>query len=440
VGPGEDRYAAFMRALGRDPAKKETLAFDAGNRRYFENFIKYMHEPLEDAGVDFWWLDYWSDDPKYPGNRLLWLNEYYFKRSERGGRRGQSFSRWGDWGDQRHPMLFSGDAYILWPTLAFEVPFTAGSGNAGAFFWSHDIGGYQGERDGELLARWTQFGAFSAALRLHSMNQPELDKRPWSYPKEIEDSMRGSYRLRARLFPYTYSAAWQAHAQSLPLLRPLYLEYPGQEEAYRNPQEYLYGDSLLVAPIVSKGAGRRKTGRQTVWFPAGEWFDWFTGEGISGPAQRAVEKDLDSFPLYARGGVPLVMQPFTQRMGTEPLKTLVLRAYPGPDGVTGRAALYEDDGLSRDYLTGSRALTNLSYLRQGDRVRIIVEPTAGSYRGQLPERAYSIELPGFAAVRARLDQDPVPVPVEYSEAEKLSRVSLPARDIRQGFTLYVWLP
>jgi alpha-glucosidase (family GH31 glycosyl hydrolase) len=250
--------------------------------------------------------------------------------------------------------------------------------------------------------------------------------------------MRAAFRLRSTLFPYTYSAAWQAHSESLPLLRPLYLEYPAQEEAYRNPQEYLYGGSLLAAPIVSKGAGQRKTGRQTVWFPEGLWFDWFTGERIQGPARRTVKKDLDSFPLYAKGGVPLVMQPFTERMATEPLRTLVLRAYPGPDGVTGRATLYEDDGTSRDYLSGGRALTEVSYLRQGGRVRIKVEPTEGSFKGQLKERGYSIELPGGAASGARLEKDSLPV--EYSQKERLNRVSVPARDIRQGFTLYVWLP
>jgi alpha-glucosidase (family GH31 glycosyl hydrolase) len=447
VQPFEDRYADFMRAMGRDPAKKETLPYDADDRRYLETFMKYMHDPLDDAGVDFWWLDYWSDDPKFPHNRLGWLDEYYFRRSERGGLRGLSFSRWDsgerepakymEWGIHRDPILFSGDSFILWPTLAFEVPFTANSGNVGAFFWSHDIGGYQGERNGELLARWTQFGAFSAVLRLHSEKDPKLDKRPWSYPKEIEDSMRVSFRLRSTLFPYTYSAAWQAHAESLPLLRPLYLEYPEQDDAYRNPQEYLYGDAFLVAPIASPGRGSRMTGSQTVWFPRGDWYDWFTGERIEGPAQRVVEKDIDAFPLYVKGGVPLVMQPFTERMGTEKLKTLVLRVYPGPEGTTGKTALYEDDGISRDYLSGGRALTAISYVKQGDRARITVAPTEGSFKGQLEERGYIIELPGGPAAHAQLDQDSLPV--DYSETERISRISVPARDIRRGFTLDVHL-
>ncbi|HVC09047.1 MAG TPA: TIM-barrel domain-containing protein [Elusimicrobiota bacterium] len=438
VQPFEDRYAAFMRAMGRDPSLKQTLPFDAGSRKYLDNFIKYMHDPLEKEGVDFWWLDYWSGDPRYPLNRLIWLNEYYFRHSERGGLRGQCFARWDNWGDQRHPILFSGDTFILWPTLAFEVPFTADSAGAGAFFWSHDIGGYQGRRNGELLARWTQFGAFSAALRLHSTRDASLDKRPWSYSKAVEDSMRISYRLRSEFFPYTYTAAWEAHDESLPLLRPLYVEYPDKEPAYGNEQEYLYGDSLLVAPIVSPGRGPRKIGRQTVWFPPGDWYDWFTGEHVRGPLRRAVEKDLDSFPLYAKGGVPLTLQPFTERMGSAPLKTLVIRAYPGPEGVTGRAFLYEDDGVSRAYLSGARATTDISYFRKNGRVRLRVYPTKGSFKGQLKRRAYRVELPWrSAASRALLDGKPVKV--EYSAREKMNRVLIPARSIRRGFILEVWL-
>jgi|GEM_PF-5808571 len=303
-------------------------------------------------------------------------------------------------------------------------------------------------KDGRAAARpaghgtdWFLFGYgldFKAGLRALTAVSGSV---PLARKSALDPDIAGArfpYLLRSVLFPYAYSAVWQAYADSLPLLRSLYIEYPEQEESYRHPQEYLYGDSFLVAPIVSKGRGRRKAGRQTVWFPEGDWYDWFTGQHVQGPAQRVVEKDPDAFPLYVKGGVPLVMQPVTERPAAESLKTLVLRAYPGPGGVTGRAALYEDDGASRDYLSGGRALTNVSYLRQGDRVRIKVDPTEGSFKGQLTERAYAIELPGGAALHAVLDGKPTTA--EFSAREKLNRISIPARDIRQGFTLYVWLP
>jgi len=337
-----------------------------------DTLFKFAQEPLEKMGVDLWWTDYWFDGKKLPRGKIpwtselytLWVNEAYFRHSERRGLRGQDFTRWGDWGDHRHPILFSGDTWMLWPTLEFEVPFTANSGNTGAFFWSHDIGGYQGEADGELLARWAQFGAFSAALRVHSKNMsyvslPPIDKRPWIYDKMVEDSMRASYHLRSMLFPYVYSSARQSSEESVPLSRPLYFESPAVEEAYHNPQEYLYGDAFLVAPITKPG-----TGPQKVWFPDGVWYDWFTGERFEGGTQKEFSKGLDSFPLFARGGVPIPMQPYAERMATEPLKTLVVRVYPGEQG---RFDLYEDDGLTQDYLSGHYGLTPLSYRRNGAR-------------------------------------------------------------------------
>ena len=134
-----------------------------------------------------------------------------------------SFSRWGGWGDHRNPIHFSGDAGTRWPMLEFEVPFTTTAGNVGCFFWSHDIGGHTGGRNEESYMRWVQFGATSAALRSHSTRKPDMDRRPWTYSRQAEDSMRLSFHLRSELFPYIYSSAWQSCAESVPLSRPMYI-------------------------------------------------------------------------------------------------------------------------------------------------------------------------------------------------------------------------
>jgi alpha-glucosidase (family GH31 glycosyl hydrolase) len=435
VRPFEERYAAFMRALGRDPAKKESLPYDAGSKGQMDAFFSTVYEPLEKQGVDFWWLDYWDDGKENPFNHPRWVNELYFRHSKRNGLRGQLYSRWADWGGQRHPIEFSGDSWILWPTLEFQVPFTANSGNAGAFFWAHDVGGYQGKRDGELLARWTQFAAFSAALRLHSMNDPKLDKRPWSYPEEIEDSMRTSFHLRSRLFPYTYSSVWRTHEQSLPLVRPLYLEYPDDERAYGNPQEYLYGDSFLVAPIVSSGA--KHVAIQKVWFPEGAWYGLFDGARHEGPSEAEFSADLSSFPVFARGGVPIPMQPYTPRMGTAPLDTLIVRAYPGEDGKTGTFDLYEDDGVSDAYEKGAYALTRLEYRREAGQIVVSILPAKGSYRGQPAKRTLIIELPSLGRMKSAEVDGAARHAVDRTE--NISRFDLGPRDIRQAVTLKIRL-
>jgi alpha-glucosidase (family GH31 glycosyl hydrolase) len=438
VQPFEEHYADFMRALGRDPASGETVPFDAGDRRHMDALFSAVYAPLEKMGVDFWWLDYWYDEEAKPFNHLRWVNEVYYRHSAANGLRGQIFTRWGDWGNHRQPIQFSGDSFIGWPTLKFQVPFTANSGDVGAFYWAHDVGGYQGKRSPELLARWTQFAAFSAALRLHSMNKPWLDKRPWSYDKDIEDSMRVAYHIRSELFPYTYSSVRQVYADSIPLLRPMYVEYPDDARAYEYPQEYLYGGDFLVAPIVSKGKGPRRVAKQKVWLPEGLWYDWFGGARLTGPLEREFSADLGSFPVFARGGVPIPMQPYAPRMTTTPLKNLVVRAYPGEIGKTGAFTLYEDDGLTTAYSTGAFATTRLEYRREADRVEVSISSAAGTFSGQPQRRSYAVVLPGLGGVVSAA-ADGTPVSASTDPATGFPRFELGERDIRRGVALRIYI-
>jgi alpha-glucosidase (family GH31 glycosyl hydrolase) len=428
VGPHEDCYRAFMQELGRDSAAGEIVPFDAASRSYLEALWKHAYLPLERDGVDFWWLD-WQQD-RYTRSipsleNLRWLNHCYYRRSGASERRGLLLSRWGGWGDHRHPIHFSGDAFTSFDVLAFQVPFTATAGNVGCFFWSHDIGGHKGERNEEAVVRWVQFGAVSAALRLHSARVEALERRPWTYSPAAQAAMRSAFRLRSELFPYIYSSVAQSSRESLPLLRPMYLEYPDADEAYANPQQYLFGDAFLVAPIAAPGAGPEQIAAQDVWFPDAPWYHWFTGEQYGG-GKATIQAPLDEFPLFARGGVPIPMQPYTPRMTTEPLAQLIVRCFPG---ALGKHLLYEDDGISREYCEGAFALTELSYVRCGRRVAIEIGATRGSYRDQLPERSICIELPCTGKpVAASADGEPLAA--EYDVRACTTRVRVPLRSIR----------
>ncbi len=455
VAPHEDVYDTFMRDMGEDPAKKQTLPFDAGDKKYLETWFKDTHTPLENQGVDFWWLD-WQQGRftrSIPDlTNLFWLNDQYYKQTSRDGRRGLDLTRWGGWGSHRYPIQFSGDASTNWPMLAFEVSMTSTAGNVGCFFWSHDIGGHNRGRNEESYARWCQFGATSAALRSHSTRDAAMDRRPWTYPAWAEDSMRRSFHLRSQLFPYIYSSVWQAHRDTLPLNRPMYIEYSNQEKAYHNAQQYLFGDNLLVAPIVTAGAGEKRVGKQVVWFPPNSsWFNLFSGEHYSGGSEALVAAAIDEFPLYARAGVPIPTQPYTQRMATTPLKTLGVICYPGEEGRVGRFTLYEDDGLSTRYQRGAFATTQMSYTRQGNQVTINIAPTKGEFSGQVQNRTYEIELPCTApASKVTLDGQPIlrsaaggssaqgqQLAAQYKSANNTNFIRLPARSIRQGCTLVV---
>jgi hypothetical protein len=436
VQPHEEMYRDFMAAMGADPSGGAVIPFDAGSRKYLETFYRFTHEPREKQGVDFWWLD-WQ---QYPFTRSIAglenqkiLNWFNFTRTSAGGQRGVSFSRWAGWGDHRYPIDFSGDADTGWKMLAFEVPFTSTAGNVGAFFWSHDIGGHMGGRNEESYTRWCQFGALSAALRSHSTHDATTDRRPWNYPDWAESSMRTSFRLRARLMPYLYTAIRQATLDSVPFIRPMYLDHPAEEVAYHQAQEYQFGDNLLVAPIATPGVGPARIAAQAVWFPPeDDWFDFFSGEKFAGGEHAVATAPIGAFPLFVRGGVPLPMQPFTPRPGTAPLTTLILRCYPGRDDVVGKSSVYEDDGISTGYQRGEFSVTPLTYVRHGDDVTLTVGPASGGYPGQPKSRAVVIELPCTLAGATADVGD-----VSYDAASHLTRIALPAAAVGEGRTIKI---
>ena len=410
IRPHEAAYPEFMKAMGADTTNNNILLFDPSNEKYMENFFRYAHHPSEDIGVDFWWLD-WQQNRIFKYVRgtsttiLQWINRLWYKDSERKGLRGAGYSRWAGLGDHRHPIQFSGDAYANWKVLAFEVDLTSTSGNQGCYYWAHDIGGFYGGTDPELYARWTQFGAVSAALRIHSTRKAELDRRPWLWGKEAEESMRRSYHFRSQLMPYVYSSVRTTHETMLPLNRAMYINYPEVAEAYKQPQQFLFGEILLAAPITSPKSEETGLASQKVWFPKNKnekaneavWYDFFTHERHEGGQTKTISKDLNSFPLYVKAGCPLPMQPYTDRPATAPLTTLILRTYPSAVGGSGEFTLYEDDGISLDYEKGAYAKTKLQYSRteiKGKKASVItVAPAQGRYKGQVMQRNYRLELP-----------------------------------------------
>ncbi|HEY0256188.1 MAG TPA: TIM-barrel domain-containing protein [Candidatus Methylacidiphilales bacterium] len=435
VQPKEECYTAFMQAMGADAATP--LPFDAGDKKYLDTFYRFTHAPLIKEGVDFWWLD-WQ---QYPQTRslpeltnLALLNRYNYENTAVDGKRGQSFSRWAGWGDQRYPIHFSGDSNTGWPMLAFEVPYTSTAGNGGCFFWSHDIGGHMGGRNEESYTRWCQFGALSAALRSHSSRRGDTDRRPWTYPDWAENSMRISFQLRARLLPYIYSCAAAAVKESVPLLRPMYIDYPDQEAAYHNGQQFLLGDNLLVAPITMPGFGPNRVAWQHVWFPEGTWYQYFSGEKYEGPGNVIAAADINEFPLFVRGGVPLPEQSFVERPATAPLTHLVLRCFPGPEGKTGTSVLYEDDGISVGYEKGAFATTELSYSRSGKKVTVHIAATKGSYQGQPARRAYTLLLPDTQSGKV---VSPEGAHLTYDAETLTNVVDLPETAITADVTLVV---
>lgn len=409
VRPHEDCYEAFMRAMDKDPATKESLLFDCGDKKYMDNYLKYTREENRGFGIAFWWVD-WQQDYLYPmvlGTKtptLKWLNKLFYEDTEKDNLRGAGYSRWGGWGDHRHPINFSGDARGNWDVLKFEVKLSATSGNQGCYYWAHDIGGFHGGTVPELLVRWSQFGALSAALRVHAARGANLDRRPWLWGDTTTTALRTAYHFRSEMMPYIYSSIRTTHETMLPLNRCMFVDYSTNKNAYNRYGQFMFGDLLLAAPITKSGEGKLMKAVQEVWFPEGnDWYDFFTDEKHVGGEIKNIEKDIYTFPVFVKGGYVLPMQPYNRRPASCDLKTLVLRVYPGNDGDVNTFTLYEDDGVSRDYEKGEFAKTTLTYTQNGNKVNIIVNPTQGNYKGQISERAYRLEICGFGSERRYID-------------------------------------
>jgi hypothetical protein len=188
----------------------------------------------------------------------------------RGEKRPLIFHRWGGLGNHRFQVGFSGDTESTWASLAFQTYFTPTAANVGFGYWSHDIGGHMpGPVDPELYTRWVQFGAFSPILRTHTTKNPDAERRIWAYPPEYARAMRDTFLLRYALIPYIYTASRQTYDTGVPFLRPMYFEYPASEEAYTFKEQYLFGDDMLVAPVVSARSKDTRLATKSLWLPPG---------------------------------------------------------------------------------------------------------------------------------------------------------------------------
>ncbi|MDR3242298.1 MAG: DUF4968 domain-containing protein [Lactobacillaceae bacterium] len=320
----EDAYPAISSRLKLNVSLEEPAVFDFNNTDFRKGYFADVHHPLEEQGVDFWWLDWQQgNQSKSQGIPPLWaLNHYHFLDSSKRGT-GLILSRYAGIGSQRYPIGFSGDSIVSWASLAFQPYFTATASNVGYSWWSHDIGGHmEGVYDEELSLRWLQLGVFSPINRLHSGASSFSGKEPWNYSLPIANGMKTMLQLRHALIPYLYTMSVRNHEKGVPLVQPLYYQHPEADEAYIQKNEYYFGSQLLVAPITTKSNASLKMGSTLVWLPAGQWFDFFTGTPYQGDTTLKVFRAITEIPVFARAGaiVPLDANPLQTKADELPTK------------------------------------------------------------------------------------------------------------------------
>jgi alpha-glucosidase (family GH31 glycosyl hydrolase) len=401
IQPWEERYPEMAKAMGIDPATKQYVPFDITDKKFATNYFNIIHHPLEKQGIDFWWLDWQQQKTtKMAGvNPTWWLNYVHFTDQQREGKRPLLFHRWGGLGNHRYQIGFSGDTVSVWPSLAFQPWFTATAANVGYAYWSHDIGGHQpGAVDPELFTRWVEFGAFSPILRTHTTKNPDSERRIWAYPEPYSSVLRSTFQLRYSLLPYIYTEARRTYDTGVAFLRPLYYDWPNDQHAYENKGEYLYGEQMLVAPVVTAADKVSGLAEEDVYLPAGDWpggdwIEWPTGKHLAGGATAHRSFSIDQSPVYLKAGAIIPMQPAMQHTGEKPVDPLIVNVWPMAPGAHSNYTVYEDSGASVEYQHGVFARTPIEASQAGDTLRVEIRPVEGSYPGMLRTRSYEIRLP-----------------------------------------------
>ena len=389
----EDVYPEMAEAMGIDPETEQPVDFDICNPKFVEESFRHIIHPGEKEGVDFWWIDWQSGGvSRMEGLDPLWmLNHYYYLDNARDGKRPMTFSRYAGPGSHRYPVGFSGDTLITWESLDFQPYFTACASNIGYGMWSHDIGGHMmGYKDDELAGRWLQFGVFSPIMRLHSSSSEFNGKEPWRYKPEIRTMMSDFLRLRHRLLPYLYTMNHRAYAENIPLVLPMYYDYPEEEYAYHVPNEYLFGSQLIAAPVTSPRIPKLNAAKVKVWLPDGIYYDIFTGRKYKGGRVLNMYRDINSIPVLAKAGAVI---PTTDEIGNADSnpQELCIHVYAGADG---SFTLYEDDNVSEDYKTGKCVTTAMNF-HWGSNAEFIIEGAQGETELIPEKRSLVIKLHGI---------------------------------------------
>lgn len=425
VAAYEEAYPAMARAMGLDPATKQTIPWVNSDKRFMTNIFRHVLAPMEEDGVSFWWLDWQQGmfDPKLTTlSNTWWINYAFFSDMERRRpTRPMLYHRWGGLGNHRYQVGFSGDAVISWKSLEFQPYFNSTASNVLYGYWSHDLGGHIGSRiDPEMYTRWLQFGALSPIMRTHSQKGAELNKEPWVFSKEYADVIRSTIRQRYVMSPYIYTMARKGYDEGLSLCRPLYYDYPESKEAYDFRSEYMFGDDMLVAPVTSPA--QEGYARVRVWLPEGEWYEWHTGALLQG--NRIVERPfaIDEYPLYVKAGaiLPLCQENIMNLSANDTELTVAL--FPGGEG-TSSSSLYEDNGDDKRYAS-EYTLTPLSATRNGNEQTIRIGKREGSYQGMPLARAFKVKVLS-SSVPQSVTVNGIPAQYSYSTEDFALLVELP---------------
>jgi alpha-D-xyloside xylohydrolase len=404
--------------------------YDVYNPEARDIFWEHLNKGLFSLGIDGWWLD--SSEPDHMNVKptdfdtktylgsfrkvrnafpLMHVGGVYdHQRSVSSDKRVFILTRSGFAGQQRYgSTIWSGDVVASWSALRNQISAGLNWSLCGLPYWNSDIGGfflwnYPKKLDDptyrELYVRWIQFGAFCPMMRSHGTDAPREIYMFGKKGDKIYDAIEKSINLRYSLLSYIYSVSWDVSAHQSSMMRALVMDFPKDKQALDINDQYMFGKSLLVAPVTELMyadtnihgkdttivADFSKTEAHKLYLPQGtRWIDFWSGEKLNGGQTIAKEAPIDIIPLFVKGGTILPLGPNVQYATEKKWDNLEIRIYPGADG---EFTLYEDENDTYDYEKGSHSTITFAW---DDAKKVLtISEREGSFPGMLGERKFNI--------------------------------------------------
>ncbi|WP_203650253.1 glycoside hydrolase family 31 protein [Secundilactobacillus yichangensis] len=303
-------------------------------------------------------------------------------------------------GIQRYSQTWAGDNYTSWTNVKYNIPTILGMGLSGVANQGCDIGGFDGPLpEPELFIRWVQNGIFQPRFSIHSSNTDNTVTEPWTYPSYTK-YIRAAIQLRYSLVPYFYSLLYEASTKGSPIMRPLVYEFQDDPAVSEESFEFMLGDSLLVANVLDKGQTQKD-----VYLPKGaNWLDLKTNTYYHGGQTITIPVDLSSIPMFLRTGSIIPRSLGLMNIHNDVIDKLNFLIEPSAKAAF---TVYEDDGVSNDYLKGVSLRTQVTTESNENGVAVSFKRT-GDYQTKVKTVELSVCCPELAPLSVTLGDQVLP--------------------------------
>lgn len=325
---------------------------------------------LLDMGVDCFKTDFGERIPVkdiayFDGSDPVKMHNYYtylynqavfeLLEKERGIGEAVLFARSATVGGQKFPAHWGGDCSANYPSMAETLRSGLSLACAGFGFWSHDISGFESTAPADVYKRWCQFGLLSSHSRLHGSSSYRV---PWLFDEEACDVLRKFVKLKCSLMPYLYRQAVISHESGIPMMRPMFVEFPEDRACEPLDKQYMMGDSLLAAPVF------KESGEVEYYLPDGKWYNILTNQTVEGGKWQKERHDYFTMPLLLRPNSILAVGSCDNRPD-----------YDYSEGVALHLSIFEDKAEGETQVTdlhGNTVMTAKAR-REGDTIFLTVK-------------------------------------------------------------------